>query len=89
MAVRCGTAVIGMMYAMGMPAAAPIRMAETIHAQLCTLPMPALPPGPGNPASVPATASSMPSSPANTPRREVEGWFIHFNARMNNAAETM
>ena len=38
------------------------------------------------PISVPATASSMPISPANTPRRAVAGEFIHFSERMNSAA---
>ena len=32
-------------------------------------------------------ASSMPISPAKTPRRAVAGEFIHFSERMNSAAE--
>ena len=35
------------------------------------------------------TASTIPISPANTPRRAVTGEFIHFSERTNSAAETM
>ena len=37
---------------------------------------------------VPMTASDMPPTPANTPRRAVFGSLIHCSERMNSAVET-
>src|SRR3546814_4607383 len=34
-------------------------------------------------------ATSMPISPARTPRRAVEGWLIHISARMNSDDATI
>ncbi len=39
-------------------------------------------------SSVPTIASSIPSSPASTPRRAVVGELIHFSERMNSAVAT-
>jgi len=39
--------------------------------------------------TVATTAMSMPISPAKTPRRAVDGVFIHLRDRMNSAAEMM
>jgi hypothetical protein len=68
-----------MMYAIGIPMAEPSSTAARIHSQLKTW----------CESSVPVTASSIPNSPANTPRRAVAGEFIHFSERMNNAPATI
>jgi hypothetical protein len=38
--------------------------------------------------SVPMMASAMPPTPANTPRRAVNGSLIHFSEKMNSAVAT-
>ena len=78
-AVNCGTDVIGIKYASGAPTAVPITIAIRIHSIL-TAPVR---------SSVPMIASSMPNSPAKTPRRAVTGELNHLIARTTHSAATI
>ena len=76
-AVRCGTAVNGT-HDRGMPATTPATSATAIQLKLMICGC----------SSVPITASAMPPTPANTPRRAVFGSLNHCREKMKSAVET-
>ncbi len=77
-AVRCGTAVIGISTAIGMPITAPSATAPAIQANDSAENRIT--------RSVPATARTMARLPAQLPRRDERTWPIHLMDRMNSAA---